>query len=319
MTLVYVSSDVHPSVLEKLATFATVALGYGPEAVSYDSVKSQVDAVLLRAGSFTAPMMDGSPRLRIVARHGAGVDSVDIAAATQRGIWVSNTPGANGRAVAEHVFALLLALQRHLPMAISETRSGRWSEAKTRLTGHELLGKTLGLLGYGSIGRETATIARGLGMNVIVSDPALTSIGEDARRVTFDDLLAEADVLSLHLPLLPQTRNIIDAAAIAKMKPGAVIINTSRGGTVDETALVDALRSGHLGGAAIDVLDAENIDNINPLPHNRMPYADLPNLIVTPHIGGQTVEAMLRVGEQTVENIRAALDGGRPAGAVNII
>jgi D-3-phosphoglycerate dehydrogenase len=292
--------------------------GYGPDAVSYDDVKGEAEAVLLRSGTFTARMIDGSPKLRIIARHGVGTDTVDIPAATARNVWVTNTPGANSRAVAEHVFALVLSLCRKVQTASARTRNGDWSGDRMALTGIELNGRTIGLLGLGHIGRHVATIAEGFGMRVLVTDPALKQDSNPTLHlVPFDELVRESDILSLHLPLLPSTRTIIDAAVIGRMKDHAILVNTARGGLINEAALVDALRSGRLGGAALDVLDAENADMTDPLPHNRIPLSEFPNLIVTPHVGGQTQEALMRVGHIATDAIRCVLEGGRPECAVN--
>lgn len=315
MNLIFVSSPVHPAVVEDAQKLGKVALAYGATAVSYEDIKDDVTAVLLRSGAFTDEMMSKAPKLRIIARHGVGTDTVDIAAATARGIWVTNTPGSNSRAVAEHVFALALHLARKLGQASEQTRNGLWAENRAALNGIELGGRTLGLLGQGNIGRIVADLAKAFGMDVIVTDPfhdqSLPYV------VPFDELLAKADILSLHLPLTDATRGIVSKDAIAKMKSGAILINTSRGGLVEETALANALLSGKLGGAALDVLDAENTDMVSPMPHNRLPIAQLPNLIVTPHIAGQTDEALLNVGNAALRDIAAVLSGGEPSFPVN--
>jgi len=318
MSVIFVSSPIHEDVLEGLKKLGTVFCGYGPDTVSYDDVKGEVEAVLLRSGTFTAQMIDDSPKLRIIARHGVGTDTVDIPAATARNVWVTNTPGANSRAVAEHVFALVLSLCRKVETASARTRNGEWGNDRMALTGIELNGRTIGLLGLGNIGRHVATIAGGFGMTVLVTDPALRQESDsDLSLVSFDELVRESDILSLHLPLLPSTRNIIDAAVIGRMKDLAILVNTARGGLIDESALVDALRNGRLGGAALDVLDAENADMTDPLAHNRIPLSEFPNLIVTPHVGGQTQEALMRVGHIATGAIRCVLDGSRPNCAVN--
>jgi D-3-phosphoglycerate dehydrogenase len=318
MSVIFVSSPIHEDVLEGLKKLGTVFCGYGPDAVSYDDVKSEVEAVLLRSGTFTARMIDDAPKLRIIARHGVGTDTVDIPAATARNVWVTNTPGANSRAVAEHVFALVLALCRKIPIASTRTRNGNWSRDRMGLTGIELNGRTIGLLGLGNIGAHVARIAEGFGMTVLVTDPALRQESDPGLHlVPFDELVRESDILSLHLPLLPSTRNIIDAAVIGRMKDHAILVNTARGGLIDESALVDALRNGKLSGAALDVLDAENADMTDPLPHNQVPLTEFPNLIVTPHVGGQTQESLMRVGHIATDAIRSVLEGGRPTCAVN--
>lgn len=315
MTVIFISSPVDPAVVERAAGMGRVVLGYGPDAVSYDDICGTVDAVLLRAGGFTDAMMEASPRLRIIARHGAGTDTVDLAAAARRGIWATNTPGANSRAVAEHVFALALALARKLPAAGDMTRNGIWGERRADLNGVELGGRTLGLLGHGSIGAIVAEIARAFEMRVLVTDPALDESLPHV--VPFDELLANADILSLHVPLLPSTRGIVGAEAFARMKQGAILINTGRGGLIDEDAMTEALLSGRLGGAGLDVLDAENSNMIRPMPHNRLAIADLPNLIVTPHVAGQTNEALMKVGMTALDDIASVLRGDPPRFPVN--
>ena len=322
MTTVYVSDPVHDDVLAELHEIGEVVLGYGPAAVTYQQVQDTVDAVLLRGEVFDREKIANSPRLRIIARHGVGSDNVDLDAATEADVWVTITPGRNSRAVAEHVFALTLALARTIPTATGRTRGGSWSEGKAELTGFELHGRTLGLLGLGSIGSLVLQLARGFGMQVLVTDPVLDSAqvaSLGARKVELDDLLAGSDVLSLHVPLTNTTRHIVDAAALARLRPGAVLINTSRGGLIDEAALVDALRTGHLRGAALDVLEAEAVDMKDPLPHNALPIAALDNLIVTPHVAGQTEESLREVGRAALTCIRQALSGAVPDNHLNTV
>lgn len=319
MPTIYVSDPVHDSVVTDLRTDHTVHLGYGPNAVDYATISSEIDAVLLRAEDFGRDKIEASPRLRIIARHGVGTNNVDLDAAREHGIWVTITPSGNSRAVAEHVFALTLALARKVTTASSRTRGGTWTEGKGGLTGIELHGRTLGLLGLGNIGGHVAAIGRALGMDLLISDPAVDDSAIAAVggwRVNLDELVSGSDVLSLHAPLMPSTRHIIGAAQIDQMRRGALLINTSRGGLVDEAALLAALRSGRIGGAGLDVLEAESTDMRDPLPHNRLPFDELDNLIVTPHIGGQTNEALSKVGHAAISCIRRALAGGTPDHAV---
>jgi D-3-phosphoglycerate dehydrogenase / 2-oxoglutarate reductase len=322
MTVTYVSDPVHADVLAELRRLGEVYLGYGPTAVTYQQVRDVVDAVMLRSEIFDRDKISHSPRLRIIARHGVGSDNVDVDAATDAGVWVTITPGRNARAVAEHVFALALALGRKIPVAAGRTRDGFWSQNKAELTGFELHGRTLGLLGLGSIGSIVLQIARGFGMQVLVTDPVLdhaqvAALG--ARKVEFDELLAGSDVLSLHVPLVASTRHIIDGPALARLRPGAVLINTSRGGLVDEQAMVAALRSGRLRGAAVDVLEAEAVDMKDPLAHNTLPISELDNLIVTPHVAGQTEESLREVGRAATACIRQALAGAVPDHHLNTV
>jgi D-3-phosphoglycerate dehydrogenase len=308
MTTIYVSDPVHDDVLTELGELGEIHLGYGPAAVTYQQVQHTVDAVLLRGEVFDREKITNSPQLKIIARHGVGHDNVDLDAASDADVWVTTTPGRNSRAVAEHVFALALALARKIPTAAGRTRTGSWSESKAELTGFELHGRTLGLLGLGSIGSLVLQIARGFGMRVLVTDPVLDSAqvaALGARKVELDDLLAGSDVLSLHVPLTDSTRHIVDAAALAALRPGAV--------------LVDTLRSGHLAGAALDVLEAEAVDMKNPLPHNAVPIDALDNLIVTPHVAGQTEESLREVGRAALACIRQALAGDVPDNHLNTV
>ncbi|MCO8170890.1 hydroxyacid dehydrogenase [Pseudomonas sp. 21LCFQ02] len=316
MPLIYVTSPIHPDVLKALSKVGRVKLGYGPNAVSYGDIQSQVDAVFLRGGHFSAAMIAASANLRIIARHGAGYDNVDHEAAAELGVWVTNTPGENRRSVVEHVFALLLGLSRKIQLATDQTRQGIWAADRLSLTGIELEGRTLGLVGFGDIGRHVAPVAEAFGMRVLATDPAYDS-SADKRLVSFDTLLAEADVVSLHVPLQVSTQNLIGGLEIEKMKTGAILINTSRGGVIDEAAVADALRSGKLGGVGVDVLAAENTDMIAPFSCNTFPVSELPNLLVTPHVAGQTNESLLRVGMSAAEAIAAVLRGEAPQHPVN--
>ncbi len=244
--------------------------------------RTQVDAELLAA----------APRLRVVGRLGVGLDNIDVAACKARGIKVIPATGANTRAVAEYVISTVMLLLRGAYLSSAAVAAGKWP--RTQLSeGRETAGRTLGLVGFGSIGQLTAKLAMALGMRVLAYDPLLAADapawGESgvARR-ELDALLAEADAVSLHVPLTAQTRGLMDAARIGRMRAEAVLINTARGGIVDETALAEALRSGRLAGAALDVYAQE------PLPEGS-PLAAAPNLILTPHIGGLTRESNTRV------------------------
>lgn len=259
--------------------------------------RSQVDAALLAA----------APRLRAVGRLGVGLDNIDLPGCAARGIQVVPATGANARAVAEYVIGTLLALLRSAYAASAEVAGGQWPRAALS-QGLEAHGRTLGVVGFGGIGQLTARLAAGLGMRVVACDAALPAdhpawADAGATRLELDDLLAQADAVTLHVPLTSGTRHLLDAARIARMRPGAVLINTSRGGIVDETALAVALRGGHLGGAALDVFEQE------PLPAGG-PLAGAPNLILTPHIAGLTREANTRVSDMVAAGVTIALTGG---------
>jgi D-3-phosphoglycerate dehydrogenase len=325
MTTIYVSEPIDPDVLARLRDLGTVHLGYGEGRVDYAAIAETVDATMLRVEKFGADRIVASPNLKVIARHGVGTDNVDIEAATEAGVWVTTTPGANSRAVAEHVFALTLSLARKTVAAATGTADGHWASIKPALTGFQLHGRTLGLLGFGSIAKFVAEIAHGFGMTVIVTDPYASSediVRAGARAVSFDDLIAESDVLSLHVPLTEGTRKIIDEPAIKAMRPGAVLINTSRGELLDETALLAALVEERIGGAGLDVLEAESVNGKDPIAHSTFTpevLRVLDNLILTPHMAGQTQESLAATGAAAFDNIAAVLAGHAPPNPVNSI
>ncbi|WP_344424828.1 hydroxyacid dehydrogenase [Pseudonocardia ailaonensis] len=319
MPAVYVSDPVHVDVLRGLEAWARVFLGYGADAVDYVDVRSYVDAVLLRGEAFTAEMIVASPRLKIIARHGVGTDNVDLRAAADHGIWVTVTPGANSRAVAELVFALTLSLVRNVSSATAFARSRSWDELRGGLTGVEISGRVLGLIGFGRIGQAVLEIARGgFGMPVLVHDPFVERgviEGLGGRCVGLDELLGGSDIVSLHLPLVDSTRKIMGREELRSMRPGSFLVNTARGELVDEAALVECLRNGPLAGAALDVVEHEP-DSGGGLGAGELLGAPLDNVLVTPHIGAQTAESMLRVGRAAVASIWQALNGDVPDGVV---
>lgn len=251
-----------------------------------------------------AEVLTAAPRLRVVGRLGVGLDNIDVDACAAREIKVIPATGANAQAVAEYVVATAFVLLRGAYFATADVAAGRWPRAALS-EGREAADKTLGLVGFGGIGRRTAALARAVGMRVIAHDPIIPAedrMWRDAgtERRELDDVLAEADVISLHVPLVDGTRAMIGAAQLQRMKKGAVLINTARGGIVDEAALAAALTSGHLGGAACDVFDTE------PLPTGS-PLAGAPNLILTPHIAGLTQESNARVSTMIARRVAGAL------------
>jgi (S)-sulfolactate dehydrogenase len=262
--------------------------------------RTQVDRALLEAAL----------RLRVVGRLGVGLDNIDLPACEGRQIAVIPATGANARAVAEYVIGTAMALLREAYTRSTETASGSWPRAALS-NGRELFGKTLGLIGFGGIGQLTASLAHALGVAVIAHDPMIAPDApiwkkSGTKPKTLDELLAQADIVSLHVPLTDQTRNLIDKNALSKMKAGAILINTARGGIIDEAALGNALRSGHLGGAAIDVFHQE------PLPVGNV-LADAPNLILTPHIAGVTTESNTRVSALIAERVAGHLNQAGPS------
>ena len=249
-------------------------------------------------------LLENAPRLEAVGRLGVGLDNIDLPACKDRDIAVFPATGANDVSVAEYVITAMLVLLRRAWFATPDVVTGRWPRMTT--IGREVSGKTLGLIGLGGIARETAVRARALGMSVIACDPLLPvdhAAWQLARAVGFETLLAESDVISLHVPLTPATRNMIGTAQLALLRPGSVLINAARGGVIDEVALIEALRSGRLGGAALDVFEHEPLDATRGAV-----FANLPNLLLTPHIAGVTEESNVRVSEVTARAVLAHLN-----------
>ena len=264
--------------------------------------QTRVDGELLAAAA---------PRLSVVGVASVGIDGIDLESATRAGVMVVNAPTGNTIAAAEHTMALMLALLRHVPSADASVRDGRWD--RSRYTGEELRGKTLGIIGLGKIGKAVARRAAGFEMRILASDPYLTEeqVAEHGARLAgMAELLHRSDVVTVHTPLTPQTRGLIGSAQLEAMKPGAFVLNVARGGIVDEQALADALVSGHLGGAAVDVYSVEPMADANPL-------RTAPNVVFTPHLGASTAEAQDRVGLEMAEQVLMALDGVTPPYAVN--
>jgi D-3-phosphoglycerate dehydrogenase len=268
--------------------------------------------IVRSATRVTRPAIAAATRLEVIGRAGAGVDTIDVDAATERGIVVMNTPGGNTTAVAEHTLALLLALARRVPLADATLKAGRWEKA--RLGGVELFGKTLGIVGLGRIGSEVARRALGFRMRVLAYDPYLTR--EAAGRlgvesVELDELLAGSDFITIHTPLTGDTRHLIGEAELARMRPGVRLINCARGGIIDETALVRALESGQVGGAAVDVFEQE------PPPADH-PLLRFEQVVVTPHLGAATDEAQAAVALAIADQVADALLRGIVVNAVNL-
>lgn len=267
-------------------------------------------AIVVRNQTRVDPeLLAAAPRLQVVARMGVGLDNIDLAACKARGVEVCPSIGANALSVAEYVIVTAMVLLRRQALrSTAALVAGEWP--RERLAGGvELAGRTMGIIGFGSIGQVLGAKAGAMGMNVIAHDsmlPAGAPAWKDARRVALDDLIAEADVISLHCPLLPETRDLIGAAQFARMKPGAVVINSARGGIVNEADCADALRAGRIAGAALDSFTSEPITGeIGALFHG------LDNVILTPHIAGVTLEANKRIGMAAVETIRRVLGAGR--------
>ncbi|HXR40177.1 MAG TPA: phosphoglycerate dehydrogenase [Terracidiphilus sp.] len=301
------------------ATLAVFAAEPGWEVLTHDQLPDGLPAALADADALVVrsavqvddALMEHAPKLRVVGRAGVGVDNIDADAATRRGIVVMNTPGANAVAVAELTIGLMLALARKVPAANATMHAGKWE--KKNLQGAELRGKTLGVLGLGRIGLEVAKRAKGFGLEIVGCDPfvsAAVARENGIKLVTLDELIAASDYITLHVGLTPQTAGVINAKSIAAMKKGVRIINCARGELIDDAALVAALKSGQVAGAALDVFAVE--------PAKETPYHGLENVILTPHIAGSTAEAQEAVGIQIAMQVREYLKLGVVQNAVNL-
>ena len=288
------------------------AIGPGTEAEPLRGIEA-ANGIIAGGVRYTAETMDRAPNLKVIARTGIGVDTVDIAAATARGVAVVNTPDAPSVPTAEQTMMLLLAVAKHLKQSELRLRGGE-RNFHARHNALELAHKTLGLAGFGRIARLVAKMAQGFAMEVITFDPYVPAeVAEQVgveRVQSFDELLARADALSLHTPLLPETRHLMNAATFARMKRGSIFINAGRGGLVDEAALLEALKSGHLFGAGLDVTDPEPAELDNPLLH-------LENVVVTPHVASATPEGKMRMFVGALEQVVQVLQGERPPHLVN--
>ncbi|MBP1852770.1 hydroxyacid dehydrogenase [Rhizobium halophytocola] len=307
-TILVTGPDLDPSAKKLLMEHGYEAVHtppYADSAVISEYLQSTgAVGIVSRMGRIDESVMAGAPQLRVISKHGVGVDNIDLDAASRRGIPVLVAAGANAVSVAEHAIALLLTVMKRILPLDAGLRAGRWE--KPGFSGREIAGATLGLMAMGAIAQATGRMAKGLGMNVIGYDPysddsAFEALGIQ-RCISFEDMLARSDILSLHSPLTEQTRDILNAEAIARMPVGAYVINTARGGLIDETALLSAIQSGHLAGAGLDTFAVEP-------PRANHPFFAEPRIVMTPHIGGVTREAGARVGIDAVNGILQVLAG----------
>jgi D-3-phosphoglycerate dehydrogenase len=313
MHRILIADELDPSGLELLKENPEVELYQlkKDERERLPEILADFDALVVRSATkVTADLLQAGKKLKVVGRAGIGVDNVDVAAATRLGILVVNAPTANLMSATEHTFALLLSLARRVPEADASMKAGKWDR---KLTGVELQGKTIGVVGFGRIGQRVAARARGFEMQVVAFDPFLDPAA--ARRLEvellpLDDLLGRADMITLHTPLSPETRNLMSRERLALMKKGALLVNCARGGIVDEEALLESLESGHLGGAALDVFAEEPPTDLRLVRH--------PKVVATPHLGAQTQEAQERISKETAEMVLAALAGSMAVAAVNL-
>lgn len=271
-----------------------------PEQLS--EVLGDAVAAIADADPFDAAVLRAAGQLRVIARTGVGLDSIDLEAATREGVVVMTTPGTNNETVADHAVALMLAALRNLGQLDATVRAGAWRDFSLPLS--QLHGSTVGLLGYGAIGRAVGRRVEAFGVRLLVHDPLGAASGE---LVGLDELLRCSDVVSLHLPLTPETTRLIDARRLAAMRPGAVLVNTSRGPIVDEQALLDALRQGRLGGAGLDVFEVE--------PPGRGALSRMPNVVLSPHVAGISAQSNLAMSKMATQCVLSAL-AGAPMGAI---
>ncbi|HTY06713.1 MAG TPA: hydroxyacid dehydrogenase [Gemmatimonadales bacterium] len=285
----------------------------GKPRAELDAALTEAAALIVRSETrVTAEMIERAPGLRVIARAGIGVDTIDVAAATKRGIAVMNAPGANTVSAAEHAIALLLSLLRHIPEAAETMRQGGWD--RKRFEGSELRGKVLGVVGLGRIGGYVAQLAHAFGMTIIAYDPFVSpqrAAELQTRLLPIDQLLGEADIVTLHVALTDETKHLLNAQRIRLMKPTAYLVNTARGELVDEGALVAAVKEKRIGGAAIDVFAEE------PLPKDS-PLRGLERVLLTPHLAASTAEAQKRVALEICAAVRDALLRGDLSPAINL-
>jgi D-3-phosphoglycerate dehydrogenase len=312
---VLVTDTIAPSGLDILRAADDVDLDYRPGLQGEELLRAvaQSDALITRSGTAVTPeLVNAGTRLRIVGRAGVGLDNVDVDACTARGILVINAPTANIMSATEHTMAMLLALCRNIPEAHASVKRGEWTRSK--FMGTELDGKTLGVIGLGRIGSRVTIRARGFGMRVIAYDPYIADSAYEkvgATKMSLEQLLEQADIITVHTPMTDETRSMIGAAELAKMKDGVIVLNIARGGIYEEQALADALNSGKVAGAAIDVY----VEEPPTLEH---PLLKAKNVILSPHIGANTIEAQDRVAVQTAEMVVEALRGSIFVSAVNL-
>jgi len=305
--VVVLSQPMHADAVARLEQEAEVRVSPGWDEQSLIAALRDADAlIMLGTGRVTRRVIAAAPRLRIIARHGTGTDNVDLDAARERGIIVTNTPDATTASVAEHTVGLLLAVSRRIALADRGLRAGNWG-VRGRCLGLDLAGRTLGVVGFGRIGRRVATICHdGLGMRVVYHDLQPPPTGWDwAERLPLDRVLSSADAVTLHVPLTPATRHLIGRRELALLKPTAILVNASRGPVVDEQALIEALRQGRLAGAALDVFEEEPLQGVHPL-------CEFDNVVLTPHIASATGETVRRMALEATEEVLAVLQGREP-------
>ncbi|CAB3743748.1 NAD(P)-dependent oxidoreductase [Paraburkholderia rhynchosiae] len=295
------AADLAPQALEMLTHFDVVFAGRQP---SEDDIvalcaEHKPVAIIVRYGKVNARIMDAAENLQVVSKHGSGIDVIDQAAAAARGIAVRAAVGANAAAVAEHAWALILACAKSVPQLDARMRQGHWDKSTHKSV--ELDGRTLGLVGLGAIGRRVAAIGAAFGMTVLAFDPYAKEAAAGVKLVSLDELYAASDIVSLHCPLTAENRQMLNRDTLARFKRGAILVNTARGGLIDEAALAEALASGQLRFAGLDSFDVE------PMMHPH-PFQQIPNAILSPHIGGVSDAAYVNMGKGAAANVLAVVE-----------
>lgn len=319
-TIVYTNDQFDMTVEKRVlaALDAKIVNSNGVSSAQSREVLRQADALVIALDQITGEVMDAMPKCKIISRLGVGIDNIDIAAATQRGIWVTNVPDYGIDEVSTHAAALMMALLRGIPQLVANTRNGQWDATVARPI-RRFSEQTVGVLGFGRIGRAFGTKAKGFGVRLIAYDPFIPPDAvraHGAEPVDLDTLLRQSDFISLHLPLADETRHIINAQTLAKMKPTACIVNTARGGLIDEAALLAAVRAGRIRGAGLDVLSAE------PPPRDNAVLMDLlkeERILITPHFAWYSEDAMTDMRARGAEEVVRVLSGQMPRSPVNQI
>lgn len=295
------AADIAPQAIEMLNEFEFVFAGKQP---TEDDIVALCErykpvAIIVRYGKINARIMDAAKNLRVISKHGSGIDVIDQAAAADRGIAVRAAVGANAAAVSEHAWALILACAKSVPHLDARMRAGHWDKSTHKSV--ELDGRTLGLVGLGAIGRRVASVGLAFGMTVVAFDPYAKEAPQGVKLVSLNELYAASDVVSLHCPLTAENREMLNRETLSRFKPGAILVNTARGGLIDEAALVEALASGQLRSAGLDSFDVEPMTT----PH---PFQSIPNVILSPHIGGVSDTAYVNMGKGAAANVIAVLE-----------
>ena len=304
--IVVTGADLAPQALALLEGFEVVYAGKAPQEADLVALCRRHDpvALIVRYGQVPAAVMDAAPSLRVISKHGSGTDTIDTEAAKARGIEVRAAVGANAAAVAEQALALLLACAKSVVRLNARMHEGHWDKATHKSV--ELGGRTIGLVGLGAIGQRFARMCDAMGMKVIGHDPFAKDLPDYIRAVDLETIWRESDAISLHCPLVPENRGMVNAATLKTCKRGVLLVNTARGGLVDEAALLEAVRSGQVAAAGLDSFAVEPMT----APH---PFHGEPNLILSPHIGGVTGDAYVNMGVGAARNVLAVLQGAAQA------